>query len=138
MTRSAHQTVAKIQGIVLLVKGADRFHWPLEKLQIGGFTEPLQEQQEQPQKLVKKTKAAPVIKNVEYPDLLGQKVNKSEPSHIGPKGERGKEGERERKRERERERERVGERERERETERERARERERERERESERERVE
>ena len=84
MTRSDSKTVAKVQSIVLLVKGADRFHWPVEKQQIGGFKDPQQEQQDQPLVPLKKNKPAPVIKGTEYPELLGQKVKKDAPTHKGP------------------------------------------------------
>jgi len=91
MTRHTTNTVAKIQSIVLLVKGTDRMYWSEDKLMLGGF---VQNEEEQPVTPTKKAASAArhvlrehqgtVIKTTEHPELLGQKLDKVQASHEGP------------------------------------------------------
>ena len=85
MVRLSHQTAAKLQAVVLAVKGVDRFHWSDEKRRIGGFIADNEEyrKKEQMTKKAKPDPRPPVIPGKEYPQLLGQKVVTPAPSHDG-------------------------------------------------------
>ena len=90
MVRLDRKTVAKLQTVVLIVKGVDRFHWPPEKLKIGGVlqdndTYRIKQQEESSTKKAKPIPPSPpVIAGKEYPQLFGQKVLKQAPTHEGP------------------------------------------------------
>ena len=94
MVRHDHKTVAKVQKIVLMVKGVDRMSWSPEKLKLGGFIDAKQGNDDKEQSLQKKGKksahhaisdeSAPVLAGTEYPGLFGKKVNIPEPVHKGP------------------------------------------------------